>query len=145
MEEVQRATVVSLAYKVVGAYVRNNSASPDSVVQMLQDLIRAGEELRRGEAVAAPRQQAAIPAVPIEESVSDDYIICLEDGLRFKSLRRHLTQKYNMTPDEYRAKWGLPANYPMIAPGYAKFRSEIAKAREQQKRERLAAPAEVRT
>ena len=117
MEDARRATVVSLAYKIVGAYVSNNSVSPDNVLEMLQRLIKAGDELRSGENAASPRHQAAAPAVPIEESINHDYIVCLEDGLRFKSLRRHLTQKYKMTPDEYRARWGLPQNYPMVAPG----------------------------
>jgi predicted transcriptional regulator len=66
--------------------------------------------------------------VPIKKSITPDYLISLEDGSRYKSLRRHLTTKYGMTPDEYRAKWGLPKDYPMVAPNYAKARSELAKA-----------------
>jgi predicted transcriptional regulator len=68
------------------------------------------------------------PAVPVKKSVTDDFIICLEDGKKFKSLRRHLATAFNMTPEDYRAKWGLPRDYPMVAPGYASKRSELAKA-----------------
>lgn len=70
-----------------------------------------------------------VPAVPIEESVHDDYIVCLEDGLRFQMLKRHLAETYGMTPDDYRNKWGLPFNYPMTAPAYSRRRGEIARER----------------
>ncbi|CAG0911738.1 unnamed protein product, partial [Cyprideis torosa] len=67
------------------------------------------------------------PAVSIKKSLNDEYIICLEDGLKFKSLKRHLRSKFDMSPDEYRARWGLPSDYPMVAPAYARRRSELAK------------------
>lgn len=70
-----------------------------------------------------------VPAVPIDESVQDDYIVCLEDGMRFSMLKRHLAETYGMTPDQYRNKWGLPLNYPMTAPAYSRRRSEIARQR----------------
>ena len=76
---------------------------------------------------ATPEQKPLIPAVPIKKSVTPEYIISLEDGRKFKSLKRHLSGHYKMTPDEYRAKWGLPRDYPMVAPNYAKARSELAK------------------
>jgi predicted transcriptional regulator len=137
MEDAQRPTAIHLACRIVGAYVSNNAISPDGVLEMLQGLLEASEGFRNDVVAAEPERQVGAPAVPIEESVHPDYIVCLEDGQRFKSLRRHLTQKYGMTPDAYRARWGLPHNYPMVAPNYAKVRSQIAKAREQQKRERL--------
>ncbi len=71
--------------------------------------------------------EAARPAVPVKKSITNNYIICLEDGLKFKSLKRHLRTKYNLSPEEYRQKWGLPPDYPMVAPGYAKARSALAK------------------
>ncbi|TJW27225.1 MAG: MucR family transcriptional regulator, partial [Mesorhizobium sp.] len=77
--------------------------------------------------VSAEQPQALKPAVPIKKSVMADYIICLEDGKNFKSLKRHLSTHYGLTPDEYRAKWGLPADYPMVAPNYAAARSALAK------------------
>ncbi|RWA81149.1 MAG: transcriptional regulator [Mesorhizobium sp.] len=77
--------------------------------------------------VAAAEPEALKPAVPIKKSVSADYIICLEDGKKFKSLKRHISTHYGLTPDEYRTKWGLPADYPMVAPNYAAARSVLAK------------------
>jgi predicted transcriptional regulator len=76
---------------------------------------------------ATPEPEPLVPAVPIRKSVTPDYIISLEDGRKFKSLKRHLQGTYGMTPDEYRAKWGLPRDYPMVAPNYAKARSDLAK------------------
>jgi predicted transcriptional regulator len=136
MEHAQRLTVASQACKIAGAYVSNNTIDPDGVLELLHELMKAGEEFRYG-ANAVATVPAVSPAVPIGESINTDYIVCLEDGRRFKSLRLHLSRKYNMSPDEYRARWGLSPQYPMVAPGYAKVRSEIAKVREQQKRERL--------
>ena len=78
-----------------------------------------------GKAPVAPEPQA--PAVPIRKSVTPDFIVCLEDGKKFKSLKRHLRTRYDMSPDEYREKWGLPADYPMVAPNYAKQRSDLAR------------------
>jgi predicted transcriptional regulator len=78
--------------------------------------------------VAAPvSSEAPRPAIPVKKSLNNDYIICLEDGKKFKSLKRHLRTQYNMSPEEYREKWGLPADYPMVAPAYAQARSNLAK------------------
>ena len=74
-----------------------------------------------------PKAEAPKPAISVKRSVTPDYIICLEDGKKFKSLKRHLRTQYGMTPEQYREKWGLPADYPMVAPNYAKARSELAK------------------
>jgi len=76
---------------------------------------------------AAPAAEAPKPAVSVRKSVTPDYIICLDDGKKFKSLKRHLRTRYNLTPEQYREKWGLPSDYPMVAPNYAKARSELAK------------------
>ncbi len=81
-----------------------------------------------GKVVAQAPAAAPEPAVPVKKSVTNEFIICLEDGRSFKSLKRHLRAKYNMSPDQYRAKWGLPSDYPMVAPNYAQARSDLAKA-----------------
>jgi predicted transcriptional regulator len=115
--------IVGLATDVVAAYVRNNPV-PAADLRPLMDSVHAA--LRRvagSQPVEAPK-----PAIAVENSVTPDYIVCLEDGGCYKSLRRHLRAKYNMSPEEYRAKWGLPADYPMVAPNYAKARSDLAKA-----------------
>ncbi len=107
--------------KIVSAYVSNNSLPSDE----LPDLITTVHE-----ALQNPDQAAASPlepAVPIKRSIRPDYVICLEDGLKLKMLKRHLRTSYNMTPDEYRRKWGLSSDYPMVAPKYAARRSELAK------------------
>jgi predicted transcriptional regulator len=141
MQQEQRPTSVTYACRVVNAYVSNNTVAPEGVLELLDELISATVELSRDSAPQAPSTYLQTPgnrrgpAAPIETSVADDYIVCLEDGLRFKSLRRHLNQKYGMTPDDYRAKWGLPSTYPMVAPAHARARSELAKAREQRKRD----------
>ena len=83
--------------------------------------------VRAPAAAAEPEQKPLVPAVAIRKSVTPDYIVSLEDGRKFKSLKRHLAGTYGMTPDEYRAKWGLPRDYPMVAPNYAKARSDLAK------------------
>ncbi|WP_416878645.1 MucR family transcriptional regulator [Litorimonas sp.] len=112
--------------KIAAAYLSNNSveaeAIPDLLGSIYEGLVgaaRAGED--------GQEAKALVPAVPIEESLKDDVIICLEDGKPYQSLKRHLRVKYGMNPEEYREKWGLPADYPMVAPAYAKRRSELAK------------------
>ena len=113
------------------AYVTNNKVDPlevENVVRAIRTAIAGraalGEAGEGEEGVAAARSE---PAVPIEESVQPDYVICLEDGRRFKSLKRHLRTHYNLSPEEYREKWGLPADYPMVAPNYSATRSRLAK------------------
>jgi predicted transcriptional regulator len=107
--------------KIVSAYVSNNSLPSDE----LPDLITTIHE-----ALQNPDQAAASPpepAVPIKKSIRPDYVVCLEDGMKFKMLKRHLRNVYDLSPDEYRQKWGLPSDYPMVAPEYAARRSELAK------------------
>jgi predicted transcriptional regulator len=110
---------------IVSAYVGNNTVSAAELPALIQSVHRALAGVSGGAEVveAAPRD----PAVPIRRSITPDFIICLEDGRKFKSLKRHLRTKYNMSPEEYRAKWGLPKDYPMVAPNYAKARSDLAK------------------
>ena len=118
--------LLRLSAGIVAAYVGQNqvsqSALPDLVQQVYGALIGLGVE----EAPVAPAERQR-PAAPISRSVQDDYIICLEDGKKLKMLKRHLKTAYNMTPEEYRERWGLPADYPMVAPNYARRRSKLAK------------------
>jgi len=110
---------------IVSAYLENNTVSAAELPALIQSVHRALAGVSGGAEVveAVPRD----PAVPIRRSITPDFIICLEDGRKFKSLKRHLRTKYNMSPEEYRAKWGLPKDYPMVAPNYAKARSDLAK------------------
>jgi predicted transcriptional regulator len=116
---------IELAADIVSAYVSNNSVPSGELPSLISDVHSALLKVGGG-AVEAPAE-APKPAVPVKKSVTPDYIICLEDGKKFKSLKRHLRTQYNMTPEQYREKWGLPVDYPMVAPNYAKARSELAK------------------
>ena len=111
--------------KIVASYVGNNSLSADQVSEIIRTVSSALKQLGQGENGAD--KAAGKPAVPIRRSITPDHIICLEDGRKLKMLKRHLRTTFGMTPDEYRARWGLPADYPMVAPNYAKRRSEFAK------------------
>ncbi|WP_029352224.1 MucR family transcriptional regulator [Bosea sp. 117] len=119
------AGFLSLTADVVAAFVGNNSVPASE----LPDLIAKvhGALLNLANPAPAVTEEVLKPAVSVKKSVTPEYIICLEDGLKFKSLKRHLRTKYNMTPEEYRAKWGLPNDYPMVAPSYAAARSNLAK------------------
>ncbi len=110
---------------VVTAYLSNNTVPAEDVPRLIETVHQTLSEL--GPADDGAESGSPEPAVPISESVTPDYIVCLEDGKRLKMLKRHLMAAYNMTPDEYRSRWGLPADYPMIAPNYAKQRSNLAK------------------
>jgi predicted transcriptional regulator len=116
---------IELAADIVSAYVSNNSVPSGDLPSLISDVHSALLKVAAG-GVEAPAE-APKPAVPLKKSVTPDYIICLEDGKKFKSLKRHLRTQYNMTPEQYREKWGLPVDYPMVAPNYAKARSELAK------------------
>ena len=120
------ANFIGLTAEIVSAYVSNNtvaSARYTGADQSGAFGAAAGVE-RRG---ARPRPSRSKPAVPVKRSINPDYIVCLEDGKKFKSLKRHLRTQYSMTPEQYREKWGLPADYPMVAPNYAAARSQLAK------------------
>jgi predicted transcriptional regulator len=116
---------IELAADIVSAYVSNNSVAPAELPALIRDVHAALSRLH--EAPPAPVAEPLKPAVSARRSVHDDFIICLEDGKKFKSLKRHLRTQYNMTPEQYREKWSLPADYPMVAPNYAKARSALAK------------------
>ena len=115
-----------LTAEIVSAYVANNAVQSDQLSKLIQEVHTA--LVKAPIAAATPEQNPLTPAVPIKKSVTPDYIISLEDGKEFKSLKRHLRGQYDMSPEEYRAKWGLPRDYPMVAPNYAKARSELAKS-----------------
>jgi len=123
--EDEKSDILDLTAHIVANYVGNNNAS----VSDLPTLIRNVHGALAGIATpqAAPVEQKT-PAVSIKKSITPDAIICLEDGRKFKSLKRHLRTKYNLSPEEYRAKWGLPKDYPMVAPSYAAARSSLAKS-----------------
>ena len=116
---------VELAAEIVSAYVSNNSVPASELPMLLSDVHAAIVRVASGSQPIVV--EAAKPAVPPKKSITSDYIVCLEDGRKFKSLKRHLRTQYNLSPEEYREKWGLPADYPMVAPNYAAQRSEFAK------------------
>jgi predicted transcriptional regulator len=119
--------MVALTGRITAAYLRGNVLPAADIASVIG--IVHGSLLQLGQPVP-PQQQEDIrkPAVPIRKSVTAEYIVCLEDGRKLKMLKRHLSATYAMTPDQYRAKWNLPADYPMVAPAYAKKRSEFARA-----------------
>jgi predicted transcriptional regulator len=116
---------IELAAEIVSAYVSNNSVPSGELPALLSDVHAALVRVATGSQPVVA--EAAKPAVPPKKSITSDYIICLEDGRKFKSLKRHLRTQYNLSPEEYREKWGLPSDYPMVAPAYAKARSALAK------------------
>lgn len=115
--------MLELATEIVAAHVGNNSVAVSDLPGLIQDVYKTLVSV--GTEPAAPERPK--PAVPVKKSVFPDYIVCLEDGKKLKMLKRHLKTSYNMTPEEYRERWGLPADYPMVAPNYAKHRSRLAK------------------
>ncbi|MDP3411115.1 MucR family transcriptional regulator [Bosea sp. (in: a-proteobacteria)] len=125
-EITENAELLELTTSIVSAYVSNNNVQPADLVNLIASTYSALAGLG-SEAAPAPTV-ALIPAVPIRKSVTPDAIICLEDGKKFKSLKRHLNTSYGLTPEQYRVKWGLPSDYPMVAPAYAEARSALAKS-----------------
>lgn len=125
MDELGKNELVELTAEIVSAYVSNNTVVPSDIPALIYDVHQA---LTRASSNAAPIEREELkPAISVKRSVHPDYIICLEDGKKFKSLKRHLRTHYNLSPEEYREKWGLPHDYPMVAPNYAAARSELAK------------------
>ena len=125
VDELAKTELVGLTAEIVSAYVSNNTINPSELPGLIQNVHQA---LTRVSSNSAPAEREELkPAIPIKRSVTPDYIICLEDGKKFKSLKRHLRTHYNLTPEEYREKWGLPPDYPMVAPNYAAARSALAK------------------
>ena len=125
--EDEQSAILALTVKLVGAYVRGNKLSDEEFIALIQavyDTLLTLSEQRSG---VAKRDFRLDPAVDVDDSITDDYLICLEDGKKFKSLKRHLRAKYGLSPEEYRKKWSLPEDYPMVAPNYARTRSRLAK------------------
>ena len=116
---------VGLAADIVSAYVSNNSVPASDLPTLINEVHAA--LIRVTSDVTASVIEPLKPAVPAKKSITNDFIVCLEDGRKFKSLKRHLRTRYNMSPEEYRDKWGLAPDYPMVAPNYAKARSTLAK------------------
>lgn len=116
---------VSLTVDIVSAFVGNNSLAAGELPNLIASVHGALTQL--SQASVEVEEAPPTPAVSIRRSIQPDYLVCLEDGKRFKSLKRHLRTRYNLSPDEYRARWNLPADYPMVAPNYAATRSELAR------------------
>jgi predicted transcriptional regulator len=122
LDEKTRNELLEMAAKVTAAYVAHNRVDTASLTTVLTQI---HDELRS--LLGVPAAPVGKPAVPVKKSISTDYIVCLEDGKKLRTLKRYLRTHYDMSPEEYRAKWGLPYDYPMVAPAYAKLRSDFAK------------------
>jgi len=120
-----KADLVAMTAEIVSAYVGNNAVDVTDVPALIETVFGALNTVEQ--AGSADVSLAAEPAVSVSQSITPDYLICLEDGKRFKSLKRHLRTHYNLSPEEYRRKWSLPPDYPMVAPNYAAARSKLAK------------------
>jgi len=120
-----KAEVIEMTTDIVSAYVGNNAVSAADLPVLIRSVHQAltGATSGVAELDASPKE----PAVSVKKSITPDFLVCLEDGRKFKSLKRHLRTKYNMSPEDYRAKWGLSKDYPMVAPNYAQARSDLAK------------------
>jgi len=123
-EQTNRDDLLALTTEIVSAYLSNNTVSATDIPGIIDQVFKSLAHVGSDSPAAADRPQ---PAVPIKRSVTPDYIICLEDGKKLKMLKRHLKTAYGMSPEEYRERWGLPADYPMVAPNYAEQRSKLAK------------------
>ncbi len=121
-----KSSPVELAAEIVAAFVSNNPLPKGELPALIHAVHSAVERLAAGPESAPPQVEAKTPAVPIRKSITPDFLICLDDGKRFKSLRRHLAG-HGLTPEQYREKWNLPSDYPMVAPNYAAQRSALAK------------------
>ena len=119
-------STTELAAEIVGSFVSHNSIPKSELPDLIKSVHGRLKQIEEGSEAASAQPEPRTPAVPIRKSVTPDYLICLDDGRRFKSLRRHLGL-LGMTPEQYRAKWGLPSDYPMVAPNYAATRSALAK------------------
>ena len=125
MTENKNPTSIKFATDIISAYVSNHNIDKDDLLELIEEVYLKLVKLQSSENAQV---QDFKPAVPVEESILENTIICLEDGKKFKLLKRHLSKTYNMSPEQYRSKWGLPADYPMVAPSYSKKRSHLAKA-----------------
>ncbi len=128
MSETNGKSFIELTATIVSAYVGNNPVPAAELPALINQVHGALTRVSgNGAAPTAAEQTPTKPAVPVKKSMTAEYLVCLEDGKRFKSLKRHLRTQYGMTPEQYREKWGLPADYPMVAPNYAVARSQLAK------------------
>ena len=137
MTDTAGKSFVDLTANIVSAYLSNNPTPASEIPNLISQIHAALLRVSSGRSEAPPEE--AKPAVSVKKSIHPDYLVCLEDGKHFKSLRRHLRTQYNMTPEQYRDKWGLPPEYPMVAPNYAVARSQLAKKMglgQQRRRER---------
>ena len=116
--------VLGLTAQIVAAHVSNNAVPVDNLPSLIQDIYRTLSGMGREQPIIVDKPS---PAVPVKKSIFPDYLVCLEDGKKLKMLKRHLSTAYGMTPEQYREKWGLAVDYPMVAPSYAKHRSSLAK------------------
>lgn len=123
-DETPALDILAMTAQIVSAHVKANTVAADMLPDLIRDVHRAVSGLGAAPAPVAERPQ---PAVPVKKSVFPDFIVCLEDGKKLKMLKRHLMSSYNMTPDQYRERWGLGSDYPMVAPNYAQHRSSLAK------------------
>lgn len=126
-EEQGGRELLELTAQIVAAHVSNNSVALPDVPSLIEQVHRTLSGLGNAPAAPAPVAERPQPAVPVKKSVTDEYLVCLEDGKKLKMLKRHLKTAYDMTPEQYRERWGLPSDYPMVAPNYAKHRSSLAK------------------
>lgn len=122
-EEISSTDILEMTTEVVSAYVANNAINSDDLATLMNSVHSQLKSLSTGNVKA----ERPAPAVPIKKSVTANHIICLEDGAKLKMLKRYIRTRYNLTPEEYRNRWGLPADYPMVAPEYAQRRSKFAK------------------
>jgi predicted transcriptional regulator len=125
MDQAAKTDLVSLTAGIISAYVSNNSVATSELAGIIADVHEALS--RVSQRTGSSEREELKPAVALKKSVTPEYIVCLEDGKKFKSLKRHLRTHYNLSPEEYREKWGLPHDYPMVAPNYAAARSQLAK------------------
>ena len=124
-DNTQGGNYIELTAGIVSAYVSNNAVASGDIPSLINQVHAALLRVSSGTSDAQP--EPLKPAISIKKSITPDYLVCLEDGKKFKSLKRHLRTQYNMTPEAYREKWDLPADYPMVAPNYAAARSQLAK------------------
>jgi predicted transcriptional regulator len=122
-DQPSQTALLELTAEIVSAHASNNKVAPAELSEVIKDVFGTLSELGESGVPA----EAPTPAVPVKKSITPDHIVCLEDGKKLKMLKRHLNTAYGMTPEQYRERWGLPADYPMVAPNYAKRRSSLAK------------------
>ena len=133
--------LIKMTTEIVSSYVANNSLVAEDLLALMENVHATLSRLQQRDGSRGKKQDVQAPPVPIGRSISANYIICLEDGQKFKSLKRHLRAKYGLSPEQYREKWGLPSDYPMVAKNYASKRSRLAKQTGLGQRERKKRPA----